>query len=140
MADYVSVRSIMLKNKILTPQVLDLYRSGDLNFSNIAGTIDPLEEVYTATYSYIDFPELSTPAKNLVQKALRTPREIALGLPIPLQPNLSHNSVTPEVRSVPGTLNGLPATYGPMYSPRLSQCNYNENNSGLPPNIYKGGY
>ena len=140
MSDYASVRSIMIKNKILTPQVLDMYRAGNLNYSNIAGVINPLEEIYTATYEYIDFPELSAPAKKLVQKALQTPTQIAFSLPPDRQPNVSHNQVTPEVHSVPGTLNGLPATYGPMFSPRLSDPKFNENNSGLPPIIYSGAY
>ena len=114
MADYVTMRSIQLKNKILTPRVLDLYRSGDLNLSSIQGTIDPLVEVYRDTYNYIQFPELSEPAKNLVMQA----NNVATGLQPDIQPYTHSAQVTPPVRSVNGQFNG-PLTYGPMTSPLL---------------------
>jgi len=111
MCDYVSMRSIQLKNAILTPKVLDLYRSGDLNLSSIQGTVDPLVEVYRDTYNYIQFPNLSEQAQKLVMPDNPVKSN--------LQPRIHSAQVTPPVRSVDGQFNG-PLTYGPMESKDLS--------------------
>lgn len=66
MSDYVSMRSIKLKNEILLPQVLQAYRSGNLDFNSVQTTISPLQDIYTKSYNYIDYPELSDESKNLI--------------------------------------------------------------------------
>ena len=68
MSEYVSMRSIQLKNQLMTPQVLQAYRSGTLNYDTVQQISSPLQEIYTNTYNYSMFPpELSDQALRLVQ-------------------------------------------------------------------------
>lgn len=66
MSEYVSMRSINLKNQIMLPEVLRSYRLGNLDLNTIQNTVSPLQEIYTQTYNYIDYPELSDEARNLI--------------------------------------------------------------------------
>lgn len=66
MSEYVSMRSINLKNQIMLPEVLRSYRSGNLDLNMLQNTVSPLQEIYTQTYNYIDYPELSDEARNLI--------------------------------------------------------------------------
>lgn len=129
--DYVSMRSIQLKNNILTPRVLDLYRNDNLNLSTIQGTIDPLTEIYRDTYRYIEYPELSEPAKHLIMKT----NNIATGIPVDKQPYIHSSQTTIQPRSVDGQFNG-PLTYGPMTSPLLTDPKFSY--SYTRPLVYRG--
>lgn len=66
MSEYVSMRSIQLKNAIMLPEVLQAYRSGNLDYAAIQGTVSPLREIYLKTYDYINYPELSNDARGLI--------------------------------------------------------------------------
>lgn len=66
MSDYVSMRSINLKNTLMTPQVLQAYRSGTIDYTTFQTEASPLMEVYSKTYQYLNYPELSEDAKNLI--------------------------------------------------------------------------
>ena len=79
MSEYVSMRSINLKNALMTPQVLQAYRSGTLDYSTFQTETSPLQEIYSKTYQYLDYPELSDEAKNLI--ALTKPVDITRPTP-----------------------------------------------------------
>lgn len=66
MCDYVSMRSINLRNKIMTPAVLNAYRSGDLSYKTMQDTSSPVQEIYANTYQYLQYPNLSGDAQTLV--------------------------------------------------------------------------
>lgn len=66
MSDYVSMRSINLKNQIMMPAVLQAYRSGTLDIQDLQDTHSPLEEIYSKSYQYLNYPDLSEDAKNLI--------------------------------------------------------------------------
>ena len=66
MSDYVSMRSITLKNEIMTPTVLSEYRSGNLSYKTMQDTSSPLQEIYKNTYQYLTFPTISPEAKSLL--------------------------------------------------------------------------
>lgn len=66
MSEYVSMRSIKLKNEIMLPQVLQAYRSGNLDYNTMQNTVSPLQEIYTKSYNYIDYPELSDESRNII--------------------------------------------------------------------------
>jgi hypothetical protein len=87
MSDYVSMRSINLKNTLMTPQVLQAYRSGNLDYNTLQTEDSPLQEIYSKTYQYINYPELSDEAKNLI--ALTKPVDITR--PIPNNVQLAQN-------------------------------------------------
>ena len=53
MSEYVSVRSINLKNKLMTPAVLNAYRSGNLSYKDMQNISSPLQEIYANTYQYL---------------------------------------------------------------------------------------
>jgi hypothetical protein len=132
MSDYVSYASITLKNKILTPDVLNAYRNGDLDLSSIQGTIDPLVQIYKDTYKYIDYPELSPQVKELVKKS--TVQTVSTGIPPNKNPDLYSVQTTYPDKSVQGYLNG-PATYGPLTSPLLNDRRYT--NVDTKPNVFR---
>jgi len=75
MADYVTMKSIKLKNDILTPKVLAAYRSGNLTFDVINDVQEPLKEIYANTYQYLDFPVPSEDATALINKANQANQE-----------------------------------------------------------------
>jgi hypothetical protein len=66
MSEYVSMREIKLKAEIMAPEVLKAYRSGNLDFGTFQTEISPLQELYSKTYQYIDYPELSDKSQNLI--------------------------------------------------------------------------
>lgn len=66
MSDYVSMRSINLRNKIMTPAVLDAYRSGNLSYKTMQDISSPVQEIYAKTYQYLTYPDLSSDAKSLI--------------------------------------------------------------------------
>lgn len=72
MSEYVSMKSIKLKNDILTPKVLAAYRSGNLTFDEINDVQEPLKEIYANTYQYLDFPVPSDAANALIKNANNT--------------------------------------------------------------------
>jgi hypothetical protein len=121
MSDYVSYGSIALKNKIMTPQVLDMYRNDTLNLSSIQGTIDPLIQIYKDTYKYIDYPDLSPPVQELIKKA--DYMQLNSGIPSNNNPYIYSNQIKYPDKSVDGDIIG-PATYGPMTSANLNNKNF----------------
>lgn len=113
MSDFASMRSIQLRNQILTPQVLQLYRSGNLDFSNIQGTSSPLNEIYQDTYRYIDYPNLTPEAYVLLEQALANPPNMS---PAPLAPPISApSSLSPSPITAPS-----PFVYTPSSSKIVS--------------------
>lgn len=74
MCDYVSMRSINLRNKIMTPAVLNAYRSGDLSYKTMQDISSPVQEIYANTYQYLQYPDLSPDAKAMV--SLLAPQNI----------------------------------------------------------------
>jgi len=66
MSDYVSMRSINLRNQIMTPAVLNAYRSGDLSYKTMQNTSSPVQEIYANTYKYLQYPDLSADARAMV--------------------------------------------------------------------------
>ena len=64
MSDYVSMRSIKLKNELMTPAVLQSYRSGNLD--TLRDNSSPLQDLYAKTYQYLNYPELSDEDRNLI--------------------------------------------------------------------------
>lgn len=66
MCDYVSVRSINLRNQIMTPAVLNAYRSGNISYKTMQNTSSPVQEIYANTYQYLQYPNLSPEAQNLI--------------------------------------------------------------------------
>lgn len=66
MCDYVSMRSINLRNQIMTPAVLDAYRSGNLSYKTMQNISSPVQEIYANTYKYLQYPNLSKDAQDLV--------------------------------------------------------------------------
>ena len=93
MSEYVSMRSIQLKNTLMTPQVLQAYRSGNLDYSTFLTETSPLQEIYSKTYQYINYPELSDEAKNLI--ALTKPVDITRPIPndFQLARNIAESSI-----------------------------------------------
>lgn len=79
MCDYVSMRSILLKNKIMEPQVLSAYRSGNLTLQDLQTETSPLNEIYSKTYKYLDYPELSDSEKKTI--SLVKPTDITRPIP-----------------------------------------------------------
>lgn len=74
MSDYVSMRSINLRNQIMTPAVLNAYRSGDISYKTMQNVSSPLQEIYANTYQYLQYPNLSADAQAIV--ALVAPQSI----------------------------------------------------------------
>src|SRR6266576_2431105 len=101
-SDYVSMASIQLKNQLLTPHVLDLYRNDDLTLSNIQGTVAPQIEIYRNTYNYIQFPNISEAAKKLIMM----PNSTATGIALNQNPAVRVEQTTPPVKSVNGVFYG----------------------------------
>lgn len=66
MSDYVSMRSINLRNRIMTPAVLNDYRSGNLSYKNMQDISSPVQEIYANTYHYLQYPDLSEDAQKMV--------------------------------------------------------------------------
>lgn len=66
MSEYVTMRSIKLKNTIMEPQVLQAYRSGNLEYKDLQTEVSPLQEIYSKTYHYLDYPDLSDEAKSII--------------------------------------------------------------------------
>lgn len=66
MSEYATMKSITLKNSILTPQIIQAYRAGTLSMTDINNVQDPLKEIYANTYQYLDFPNTSTEAAKLI--------------------------------------------------------------------------
>lgn len=73
MSDYVSVKSIALKNQILMPAVLDAYRSGTLSYKTMQDTSSPLQEIYAKTYQYLQYPDLTQEAKTAMNLVIPKP-------------------------------------------------------------------
>ena len=144
MSDYVSYDSIRFRNELLTPQVLNLYRQGNLNLQSIQGTIDPMLEIYKDTYSYLEYDSLSERAKKLLYNTLHgkgdkcncemdNPSQL-------LPPNVgkinkstpigNNNQISFPPYSVPsaGYYDGL-TTYGPMVSKDITNYQNCQNNS-----------
>lgn len=74
MCDYVSMRSINLRNQIMTPSVLNAYRSGDISYKTMQNISSPVQEIYTNTYQYLQYPNLSGDAQVIM--ALAPPQSI----------------------------------------------------------------
>lgn len=68
MSDYVSMKTIKLKNDLMTPSVIKAYQNGTLDFKTLQNTFSPLAEIYANTYQYLQYPILSEEAENLVKK------------------------------------------------------------------------
>lgn len=79
MSEYVSMRSIKLKNTIMRPDIIEKYRSGNFDYNALQDVSSPLREIYTNTYNYIDYPELSEDAKNLI--SLTKPVNVSIPVP-----------------------------------------------------------
>lgn len=67
-SEYVSMKSIQMKNKLMQPKVLDAHRSGNLNYGTLQDTVSPLQEIYVKSYQYLFYPKLSSEAQKLIQK------------------------------------------------------------------------
>ncbi len=66
----------------MMPQVLKAFRSGNLDLSDVNSMESPLNEIYYNTYQYIDFPDLSDPAKIILTQAVSMNKNSPLsGLP-----------------------------------------------------------
>ncbi len=67
MSDYVSVKSILLKNRIMEDKVLQDYRNGNLNLQTFQTEYSPLQLIYANTYNYLTYPEVSINEQKLVK-------------------------------------------------------------------------
>ena len=67
MSDYVSIRSIKLKNELMMPKVLQAYRDGELTLQDLQTETSPLKELYKKSYDYLFFPDLSEDDRNLIR-------------------------------------------------------------------------
>ena len=74
MSDYVSMRSLNLRNKIMTPAVLEAYRSGNLSYKTMQDTSSPIQEIYAKTYQYLTYPELSSDANSMISLVSPQPK------------------------------------------------------------------
>jgi hypothetical protein len=53
MSDYVSMKTMKLKNEIMRPQVLDKIRQGNLTLKDVQSEQSPLKVIYLNTYNYL---------------------------------------------------------------------------------------
>ena len=72
MSEYVSMKSITLKNKIMTPSVLDDYRAGTISYKTLQNTSSPLQDIYSNTYNYLTYPDLSQEVVNMLPQTKMT--------------------------------------------------------------------
>lgn len=73
MSDYVSMKSISLRNEIMLPEVLRAYRDGTLSYKTMQDTSSPLQEIYAKTYQYLQYPDLSENAKTAMNLVIPKP-------------------------------------------------------------------
>jgi hypothetical protein len=53
MSDYVNMGTIMARNQIMRPEILDKVRNGELTLRDVQDTHSPLSEIYKNTYNYL---------------------------------------------------------------------------------------
>lgn len=56
MSDYVSMKSIKIKNYMMSEKMLEQYRNGNLDLSSMQNIDSPLKEIYKNTYNYLGYP------------------------------------------------------------------------------------
>ncbi len=67
MSEYLSMKSIKIKNEISAPRVI---AAGDnLTLDDIINLTDPLQEVYADSYKYLEVKDTSSQVYKLVKKA-----------------------------------------------------------------------
>lgn len=73
MSDYISMKSIQLKNQIMLPEVLRAYRDGTLSYKTMQDTSSPIQEIYAKTYQYLQYPDLTQEAKTTMNLVIPKP-------------------------------------------------------------------
>lgn len=68
MSDFVSMKSIQMKNKLMNPDVLRAVRDGNLTMQDLQDVKSPLQEIYQKTYAYSQYPSLSDDTQNFLSQ------------------------------------------------------------------------